>query len=967
MVSERLDIIVNERGGKAVRKNIASIGSQAVKTQKTVGRSAVVIRKDVNKIGEEAKNTTSAIGGMRTAFIALGGLLALREFVRLSDDLTNVQNRLRLVTTGTENLTAVTRELFNISNRTRSSFRSTAELYARTALATKELGLTQKQTLEFTESLNQAVILSGASAQEASAGIIQLSQGLASGTLRGDELRSVLEQLPAVADVISASLGVTRGELRKLGEEGKITAETIITAFAEAKTSLAEDFASTVPTVGQAFVVLKNNVTEALGDFNEATGLTENLAGAIIVLGDNVDVLSKVFLTAAIPLATYFTLLKVQSIVTATGAVAALTVTTAVQGPVVTTLAARWAVLNAVVARNPFIFAAVAVATITSAIVVWGSEADETTKKIGDLEDATRKLALVEIPRDSPLGLAVPTAGNIPALPEVDVSDRALSRALDEDARALEQFEDRVEKASITLNGAIERNLISLKKEADLIRLTTRERAVEVRVTKELAKLKGVLRRDLPGVTDAIREQVIFNQNLRDQDAALQAIEKPVEVYNAKLKALIALTNAGAISQERFIREIEKTALVRNLLDTVQDISGTPESGRIIALERERDQRKTILEDAQNAELISRRQFNLQIKLNDQKFATESSLLFVEREAILKRLNGPQEKVNNQLASLNSLMDEGKISAAQYAVALRDINRANVALENSIGSLDAELTGDPFAMELEALKQHQENRLAIIDKGVAAGVLSVEEGERRKTLAVQKHADEQLEVESKKNQLIASSTGDLLSSLASAARLLAEQRGSDGKKEFRAAKALATATAIINTGLAVTGTLKNEKLLAAYPANIIAAAAIGVQGAVQIAIIQGQQFQDGGFVTGPGGPRDDLISAQLSNGEFVVNARATEENRGLLEAINSGNRQSGQRSSFNPGPSGANVNIVVNNLSGNEVDVQTTETTGGGLDIEVVVSKVSDRLASDFTNGQGSLTKVIKNSQKRKF
>src|SRR5690606_2602352 len=98
------------------------------------------------------------------------------------------------VTTGTENLTTVTSRLFDVANRTRSSFEGTANLYARVALATKELGIGQQELLTFTERVNQAIILSGASAQEAQAGLIQLSQGLASGALRGDELRSVLEQ-----------------------------------------------------------------------------------------------------------------------------------------------------------------------------------------------------------------------------------------------------------------------------------------------------------------------------------------------------------------------------------------------------------------------------------------------------------------------------------------------------------------------------------------------------------------------------------------------------------------------------------------------------------------------------------------------------------------------------------------------------------------------------------------------------
>ena len=225
-------------------------------------RINVVVRsKGVNVVGKELddldKKSDRLGNTIRNAFAFIGGALLIRELIELSDTYTNLQNRLRLVTDGTEELEAVTAELLATSNDTRVSFASTAELYARTAIATKELGRTQEETLQFTKSLNQAVILSGASAQEAQAGLIQLSQGLSSGALRGDELRSVLEQLPLVADVIARQMGVTRGELRELGKEGEITAEVILDAFKAARGELEDKFAKTVPTIGQAFTVLK--------------------------------------------------------------------------------------------------------------------------------------------------------------------------------------------------------------------------------------------------------------------------------------------------------------------------------------------------------------------------------------------------------------------------------------------------------------------------------------------------------------------------------------------------------------------------------------------------------------------------------------------------------------------------------------------------------------------------------------
>ncbi len=251
-------------------------------------KGALVVKRNIDDIGKGAKKTGGAVRLLQGALGLLAAGALIRSMIQLSDTFTNIQNRLRTVTDSTEELVAVTNELFLISERTRSSFEATAEVYARVALASKDLGISQKRTLEFTESLNQAVILSGASATEAQAGLLQLSQGLASGTLRGDELRSVLEQLPVVADVIAKHMGITRGELRLMGQEGKISAEIVLDAFASAREELAERFGETVPTIGQAFTLLRNNVIRLVGEFTTGSGASSAFAEAIMMIASNI-------------------------------------------------------------------------------------------------------------------------------------------------------------------------------------------------------------------------------------------------------------------------------------------------------------------------------------------------------------------------------------------------------------------------------------------------------------------------------------------------------------------------------------------------------------------------------------------------------------------------------------------------------------------------------------------------------
>lgn len=271
MATERIDIIVSEKGSRVVKRNVEDIGNSARK----------------------------AAGGVDQLQRLLGGLAsgaALRQLQRTADAYTNIQNSLRLVTTSSEQLAAVQEELFNISQRTRSSFESNAEVYRRFALAGKDLGVTQNDILKFTEQVNQAIIVSGASGAEAQAGLVQFSQGLASGALRGDELRSVLEQLPAIADILAKELGVTRGELRKMGEEGAITSEIILEAFKNNGDELAAQFAKVSPTIEQGLTNVRNAFTRFIGEIDQANGISRNIASGLIFLAENFDRLGRAIL-----------------------------------------------------------------------------------------------------------------------------------------------------------------------------------------------------------------------------------------------------------------------------------------------------------------------------------------------------------------------------------------------------------------------------------------------------------------------------------------------------------------------------------------------------------------------------------------------------------------------------------------------------------------------------------------------
>ena len=271
------------------------------------------VNRELDKTGRRAERTRRLL---RSVFAGIGVGIAIREYTRLADSYTVINNRLKLVTSSQSELVAVQRELVGIAQRTRTQYTATAQVYSRTALAANNLGIAQKDLLQFTESVNQAVILSGATTRESNAALIQLSQGIASNTLRGDELRAVLEQLPLVADTIAKSIGVTRGEIRDLAAQGLITAETIIRAFDEAEDELRSLYEQTIPTIGQSLNVLINHVTLFVGTFNEASEaglafnrLVNSLGAVMDALSENIGV---VVLAVKLLVAELFALLAIR-------------------------------------------------------------------------------------------------------------------------------------------------------------------------------------------------------------------------------------------------------------------------------------------------------------------------------------------------------------------------------------------------------------------------------------------------------------------------------------------------------------------------------------------------------------------------------------------------------------------------------------------------------------------------------
>ncbi|WP_374653247.1 tape measure protein [Dongia sp.] len=225
--------------------------------------------------------TTSMVSQLRSMVAAIGGVLVVRQIIQWADAWKLTEGRLSLVTKSTLELKAVQQQLFEVSQRTGQAFGSTATLYSRLAQSTTQLGVSQRQLLAITETINQAFVVSGAGAAEAQAAIVQLSQAIASGVLRGDEFNSVMEQAPRLSQALSDSLGKTRGELRTMAEQGQLTVQMILKALTEEAPKIGQEFAKMPLTVGRAMTQLGNSLQRLVGLADSASGSSAVIAEAI--------------------------------------------------------------------------------------------------------------------------------------------------------------------------------------------------------------------------------------------------------------------------------------------------------------------------------------------------------------------------------------------------------------------------------------------------------------------------------------------------------------------------------------------------------------------------------------------------------------------------------------------------------------------------------------------------------------
>lgn len=259
-------------------------------------RAAAQAVKEQAKAQEDAaKSANQLIDKLKGLFGAYVGLQGIQTLVNMSDQMTQINARLQLMTGSAEEAAAAQDKIFQAAQRSRGAYTDMADLVGQLGMLAPDAFGNTDELIAFAEQLQKQMTISGASGQSAAAAMTQLTQALASGTLRGDELNSVLEQTPMIAKTIADYMGLTTGQLREVAAEGQVTADIVKNAMLSAAEETNAAFEQIPLTWSQVWTMAQNTALQAL----------EPVLNAISWLANNLDIVAPLVLSIAAAFAVY--------------------------------------------------------------------------------------------------------------------------------------------------------------------------------------------------------------------------------------------------------------------------------------------------------------------------------------------------------------------------------------------------------------------------------------------------------------------------------------------------------------------------------------------------------------------------------------------------------------------------------------------------------------------------------------
>ncbi|HGS7458235.1 TPA: tape measure protein [Klebsiella pneumoniae] len=261
----------------------------------SMGRLEASVNRTERSIGS-MERTMSSLSGVAKGLLAA---LSVQQVASYADAWTELNNKVaNSVRTG-ETQAEVMQRIFDVSQATQSSLNGTATLYARLERGTRTYNTSAEDLTRLTTIINQGFAVSGATAQEAENAIIQLSQGIASGVLRGEEFNSVSEQGSRLMVALADSMGVSIGQLRAMAAQGQLTTDVVVKGLLSQGDAIGKEFANTTVSIAKGLQVAGNNVTKFFGENSTVKSFAAGFRDSVITISENLEALSGALIIVA--------------------------------------------------------------------------------------------------------------------------------------------------------------------------------------------------------------------------------------------------------------------------------------------------------------------------------------------------------------------------------------------------------------------------------------------------------------------------------------------------------------------------------------------------------------------------------------------------------------------------------------------------------------------------------------------
>lgn len=312
--SNRLLKVMEQIDQKDLDVNLRRQFSAALQAEKANNAELEKMVKNLNNAGNAADPLADAMSRVKGALLGAGAVYSAQRVLQLADSMTTTRARLDLVIEGMNEAGTTADQLqqriMQSANRSRASYLDTADAISKMGIMAGDAFGSTDELVQFTELINKQFTIAGASAEGQSAAMLQLTQAMSSGVLRGEELNSIFEQAPTIIQTIADYLGKPIGEIRQMAADGQITADVVKNAMLESANEINKKFESMPYTYAQVWTMVQNILIDAFQPVLQMIG-----AGAQLIV-DNWGTIEPVFWGLAAAVLTYAAALGVQTAAT---------------------------------------------------------------------------------------------------------------------------------------------------------------------------------------------------------------------------------------------------------------------------------------------------------------------------------------------------------------------------------------------------------------------------------------------------------------------------------------------------------------------------------------------------------------------------------------------------------------------------------------------------------------------------